>query len=324
MAAAPDQIGHGSRQIDIDCSSLLSVNLRVNPWWSIIPDRSLLTLACRTVMTASSRNHDTLDRRLTYVTQLTFPAIDAMPQLKKTFFPIGIHVVGDGGATQANRLFQNLLEGSTQNSELFARKAAGTTTRPDAGSKQGFIGINVANPAEQFLVQQGALDRSLPPAKELYKIVFADFKRLQSGSGKIPVAGDAEAPKAAWVDETYFPSRSELGDRMGMLLDVGVGRADQHLSCHPQVHDPLPWCSLGTQQVKHDLLANAADCSYLRFLQGTGNQLGRRFQGFFLGAKPDGLDYVASDALRQAARHSFNFRQFRHIDSVLNVSAYEC
>ena len=66
-------------------------------------------LAFRTVVTAASSDHDTLDRRLTDQTGLSFTAVDAVLELEEAFFSIGVNVVGNGGTAECDRFLQNLL-----------------------------------------------------------------------------------------------------------------------------------------------------------------------------------------------------------------------
>lgn len=46
-------------------------------------------------MAAASRDYDAFDRRFAYQTWLTFAAVNAMLELKKSFFAIGTYVIGN-------------------------------------------------------------------------------------------------------------------------------------------------------------------------------------------------------------------------------------
>ena len=61
-------------------------------------------------MAAASRNYDSLNRSFTDKARLAFPAIDSVLELKKTFFSIGINVVGNTRAAKPDGLSQNFLK----------------------------------------------------------------------------------------------------------------------------------------------------------------------------------------------------------------------
>jgi len=61
-------------------------------------------------MAAASRNYDSLNWSFAHKAGLVFPSINSVLELKKTFFAIGVHVVGNTRATEPNGLSQNFLE----------------------------------------------------------------------------------------------------------------------------------------------------------------------------------------------------------------------
>ena len=66
------------------------------------------------VVAAAARQHDAADRALADEAWLPFAAIDAMLELKESFFSIGVDVVGNRGASEFNRLTENFLHGVVQ------------------------------------------------------------------------------------------------------------------------------------------------------------------------------------------------------------------
>jgi hypothetical protein len=73
-------------------------------------------------MAAASGNDDSLNRRLTNQARLSFAAIDAVMQLKKTLCAIGVDVIGDRGTAQRNGFPQDFLDGKVEPAQVLARK----------------------------------------------------------------------------------------------------------------------------------------------------------------------------------------------------------
>jgi len=61
-------------------------------------------------MAAASRNYDPLNWSFADDAGFAFPSINSVLELKKTFFAIGVHVVGNTRTTEPNGLSQNFLE----------------------------------------------------------------------------------------------------------------------------------------------------------------------------------------------------------------------
>ena len=118
-------------------------------------------------MAAASAQYDSLDGRLAHKTRLALTGIDSMLQLEKSLFAIGIDIIGNRRAAQRDRLSQNLLDGHMQFSKLFASERRSTAARPNPRAKQRLVGVDIADPAYQFLIQQRALDRRLTGVEEI-------------------------------------------------------------------------------------------------------------------------------------------------------------
>ena len=96
---------------------------------------TVLLLAPRAVVAAASGNHDAFDGRFADEARVAFAAIDAVLQLEKAFFAVCVHIIGDGRATQGNRLLQNFLHRGEQFSKLVACDRRGPPARANSGAK---------------------------------------------------------------------------------------------------------------------------------------------------------------------------------------------
>ena len=195
-------------------------------------------------MAAAATEHDPAYRCPAYQARLCFTSVNAVLQLEESFFSAGIHIIGNRGATERNRLQQNFLNSGVQLAQPLARNRRRSPSGTDAGAKQRLIGINVAYATQKFLIQQRALDGSLASAKKFDELVRAHFQRFHA-SGIEASGVDAEFSKHARVDKAQFASRGELGDQVSMLGDFGIGIASDETAGHAEMDDPLCGSRLG-------------------------------------------------------------------------------
>src|ERR1700676_998583 len=165
-----------------------------------------LFLALRTIVAAASRNHDSLDGSLADETRFRFAPVNPMLKLEQSFFAIGIYIIRDGRTAERNRFSQYFFHSDEELFQSLTRDARGAPARANAGPEQGLIGINVAHSAQQFLIEQRALDGSLPAAKQPQKAIEFDFQGLDAGCIEVSRCGHAESPKTPGIDEPQFPA----------------------------------------------------------------------------------------------------------------------
>ena len=109
-------------------------------------------------MAAAAGNRNAADAGSAAPARKAGPLVDAVLHLEKPGFAGGIHVVGDGGAAEADRAPQDLLECETEAFQLGSRKTARDPPWADAGTEQALVGIDVANAGENRLVEKSGFD----------------------------------------------------------------------------------------------------------------------------------------------------------------------
>ena len=182
--------------IDYDTENLKIYNLKSNN----------LFLALGAVVAAAAGNHDAPNCSLADEAGLGFAAVNAVLELKESFFAVCIDIVRDGGAAQRYGFFQDFFHGEEKLAELFPRNRRGAATRTDTGAKKRFVGINVAYTSQKLLIQQGALDGGLTAVEQREKADEVDFQRFDTGSVEAG-ARDAKTTEAPWINEAQFSSR---------------------------------------------------------------------------------------------------------------------
>lgn len=125
-------------------------------------------------MRTSSGQQDASDGLLTMTARLPLSPINAVLQLEKSFDARCIHIIRNRGTAQIDGPPQNPLQGQPQPFKLSLSQPAGCTLWADSGMKQAFVGVDVAHPGQQRLVQQSRLDRELATVEEGGKLFCAN------------------------------------------------------------------------------------------------------------------------------------------------------
>src|SRR6202521_661447 len=186
-----------------------------------------------------------------------------MLELEESFFSIRVHIIGNRRSAQRDRLAEHSPNGSVQLAQLLPRDGRRPPAGSDASPKQRLVGINVADAAQQLLIQKRAFDRSLAPAKKRDELLLAHLQWFHTTG--IEAAGmNAELAKHPWIDKPEFAPRSELRDQVSVLRDLRCRIANDQAPGHSEMDDPLRRLTTATSaflrlcfsfQVEHDVLA---------------------------------------------------------------------
>src|SRR4029077_7711071 len=103
-----------------------------------------------------------------------------MPELEESFFTIRVYVIRNRRSAERDRLAQHFPHRPVELAQLLPGDGRRPTAGTDARPKQRLVGINVADAAQQLLIQKRALDRSLAPAKKRDEPLLAHFQRFDS------------------------------------------------------------------------------------------------------------------------------------------------
>lgn len=126
--------------------------------------RSALTL--RAIMSSAAGDDHPANGRLAAAAGLGSPLVNTVFKLKKTTLSVGADVVGDRRTTQKDGVGEDFAQRQPEPFKLNKRQAVGPSPRANAGIKEAFIGIDIADACKQGLVEQSCLDRQAPAAKK--------------------------------------------------------------------------------------------------------------------------------------------------------------
>ncbi len=200
-------------------------------------------------MGPAAAKNDPANWRLAIQAWLTRAQVDFVFQLKKSTSAVRIHIVGNRGATESNRFSQYCLDRGMQSSHFRDTQSASPTTGSNSGAKQTLVGVDVADPMQECLIQERGLDGSFPTPKQRAKLsernierlaAFTDkasgwnasleTRRLRPGFGKIQ---HGKPPETSRVDKPNFAVVVELDDDMRVQRHRHILLRYQQTSGHP-------------------------------------------------------------------------------------------
>ncbi len=122
-------------------------------------------------MAAAACDRDPFDGMLADKAPFSLSPIDPVLKLKESGFALGVHIVRNRRAAGSNRFIQHRPKRKEQLAQFCLAERCGPATWAHAGAKQRLVRIDVPHAAQQSLVQQGALDRSLAAPKNVDKLL---------------------------------------------------------------------------------------------------------------------------------------------------------
>ena len=277
------------------------------------------------VVRPSPGHHNPPDRRRAAPARFPCALVDTVFKLEKTSNPVGIHIIRDRGTAQTNGSPQNLHQRCAQSLQLSSGQPPSRPSWPYAGAEQALIGVDVAYPGQQTLVQQRGFDRQSPPPEQSRKLFGFDRQRFGSRSGKarftIQIA-KLQTPKPSRVHKPQLLAARQAEPRMGVRRNRGIGPTYQQPPRHPQVHNPLRGgvSSPTLLQKPAARRAKLADNVFSRPMHSQ-DRAAFQFSGLTcrgclerlpVRRKKDLHNALAAHAPVDSARDGLHLRQFRH------------
>ena len=182
----------------------------------------------------------------------------------------------------------------------------------DLGSEKAFIDINIAQPADEALIQQQGLNGPFFLLQALIKIPGGQFKGIRRQFGQLGpfLPGGQEDQESEFphipITQLQVPGL-QIKNEVGMLVRRLSFRDQQQLSGHSEVNDQ----SGSVSQADQDELALSFYFSY----EGARKLFSEAWPGGLQQRSGPDLDRsnLPSDQLfPEAADDGFHFRQFRH------------
>jgi hypothetical protein len=129
-------------------------------------------------MRAALRHQRATDGRAAHHTRLTGALVDAMFELKESATAFGVDVIGDGGAALFDGLGEHFDDGLVQFPDAFGAQARANGQGMNAGAEEGFIGIDIADAADEMLIEQDGLDAGFAALEARAKFSESHLQRF--------------------------------------------------------------------------------------------------------------------------------------------------
>ena len=297
-----------------------------------------LSLALCAVMGAASSHDDSPDRAAAIAARLAGALVDAVFELKEASHTFCVDVVGDGGATEADGVFQDFAQRHAQPLQLRPGELPGSPSWSNSGAKQALVGVDIANAGEQRLVEERCFDGQLSASKESGEFCGLNRQRLGSRAGEAIASGEVskvQPSEAAGVNKANLSAACQRETRVSVRRQGAFGESHKQSPGHAEMNDPLSVCaagfllrrsccgsaSLNCAQLKHDVFSGAMDGEDGSPFEGFSLARGWCFEGFAMGAEPDVDDPITSDAGVDTTGNRFNLGQLGHRLIVLIFSS---
>src|SRR5712692_3093770 len=273
-------------------------------------------LALPAEIAAAAGHDDTPDLLPAAEAALPFPAIDAVAPLELARPALGVHIVCDRGAAEANGSHEYVADGAIELHRLSAAEPGSVARRMDARPPEALIRVDVPNPAEDVLVEQHRLDPGAPAGQAPAKLLLGGFQRIkpQPAEEILPVRfrHQGQAAEAADIGVAEFAAVVEQQLRVRVKRRRLLGGLRGELAGHAQVHDQKARTAGAvrrpeTQQKEFPIASDVFDA---RARQIAFER--RRIVHEIRLAQPHGEDAPAGQRGAQPASDGLDFRQFRH------------
>lgn len=165
--------------------------------------------------------------------------VDAVAELKLAALPVGIHIIGNGRAAQADCFQQHGTHGSIKVAKLARLERRSQSHRMNSRAPEAFVRVDVSHASKNALVEQERFDAGAASAQFRAEFLFGGFERIeaevaQSGFGRT-IRDDAHATEAANVRVTKFTAVVEREKDVSVRYHRRFGRTNDKLPRHSQM-----------------------------------------------------------------------------------------
>ena len=185
------------------------------------------------------------DRTAAAAAGLPLAAIDPALAEKVAFAPVGMHEVIHRGPAGGDRPPQQAAQGQKKPVAVVAAEAAGSARGAQRGSKQSLVGVDVADPSDQLLIEQHALDRGATSTHAGGKLGFADAERvrteaLEARTRLAPPKPEDPAELTRIPQKQHGAAAGKAEREVNVAISGGAGTAERlrgnQLTRHAKMH----------------------------------------------------------------------------------------
>jgi hypothetical protein len=242
--------------------------------------------------------------------------INAVAQLEASALAFGVHVIGNGGASQADGFEKHPADGSMEFAKLGGLERGSQTRGMNAGAPQAFVRVDVSHASQDALVEQERFYAGAASSQLRAEFPFGSLERIEAEcaeDGLVSAAGQyAHAAEAANVGVAQLAAIVQSEEDVGVRRDRGFSRTGDKLARHSEVDQERGAAIIGAGRFKieHEKFSVSADCGDTAAREGL-LQGGRIVDKIRL-AEANAENSSAGQDGSQAARNGFDLGKFGH------------
>lgn len=242
--------------------------------------------------------------------------VDAVAKLKLATLAQGIHVIGNGGAAQADGFEQHGADGSMEIAKLGRLERRRQSHGIDSRSPEAFVGIDVSHASQDALIEQERFDAGAASAEFRGEFFFSSFERIETEFAEsgfaLAIGDDSHASEAANIGVAKLAAVVESEKDVSVRDDRSLGGADDELPRHSQMNQQRGAGAIGARglKIEHEKFSVSADGRDLA--AGQGLLEGGRIVDEIRFAEANAEKSSSGQGGSKAARDGFYFGEFRH------------
>src|SRR4029077_12203180 len=138
----------------------------------------------------------------------------------------GVDVIDDRRASCRNAVFQNLLDRRVEGPAFTRREPMRPPARTDSSPKKCLVRVDIADPGEERLIEQGRFDRAPAGLHDSLEFGFreiatnglgTELRREGAGGDQLLLSAEQQPPELAWVVVTQLQPAIEKRPEVRVL-----------------------------------------------------------------------------------------------------------
>ena len=273
-------------------------------------------MAAGAEMSAAAGYDCTADRCAAAEAFFAVALVNAVAELKASALAVGIHIIGNRGAAEADGFEQHGAHGSMELAKLGGLERGSQTGGMNAGAPQTFVRVDVSHASQDALVEQKRFYAGAASMQFRAEFRFGGLERIEAEfaeDGLLSAVGQhGHASEAANVGVAQLAAIVEQEKNVSVRDYGSLGRANDELARHSQMDQQRGAAIIGAgglkiEHEKFSVSANGGDAA-----AGEGLLQGGRIVDEIRLAQANAENSSAGQDGSKAARNGFDLGKFGH------------
>ncbi len=267
-------------------------------------------------MSAAAGYDCAADRCAAAETVFAVALVNAVAELEASALAFGVHVIGNGGTSQADCLEKHRADSSMELAKLGRLERGSQTGGMNLGVPQAFVRVDVSHASQDALIEQKRFYTGSASTQFRAELLFGSLERIEAEfaeDGLVSAAGQhAHATEATNVGVAQLAAIVEREKNVSVRDYGSLGRTNDELARHSEVDQQRGAAIIfaGGLKIQDQKFSVSADCGDAAAREGL-LQGGRIVDEIRL-AEANAENSSAGQDSSQAARYGFDLGKFGH------------